>query len=280
MYQSTHTGAQVDEAVDKVLASPISVMSNRNLLDNPWFTVNQRGFTSTSTNNTYTADRWLAQNLRTNGVISLTNGIVTIDATNAVGGSVTFGQAVDEAEVGQRPVTLSVMLSSGEIYSATGTIPARTASQQTVIDSLIGTTQCYMRLYLRETSAATPYLVQFVVPIGATLAIKAVKLELGSVSTLANDTTPNYAEELAKCQRYFTRMVGYFTAFRTASSAVPYEARVQFPVPMRATPTISNVAFVGSGSVDGTDAYQTMVRFYKTSETGFVVSSFNASADL
>ncbi len=39
----------------------------------------------------------------------------------------------------------------------------------------------------------------------AELNIKAVKLELGSVSTLANDVAPNYAEELAKCQRFYYR---------------------------------------------------------------------------
>ena len=38
------------------------------------------------------------------------------------------------------------------------------------------------------------------------ITLKAVKLELGSVSTLAMDTVPNYATELLKCQRYFVRL--------------------------------------------------------------------------
>lgn len=38
IYSLDNTGKQVDDAVDYALAN-----SNRNLLDNPWFTVNQRG---------------------------------------------------------------------------------------------------------------------------------------------------------------------------------------------------------------------------------------------
>jgi hypothetical protein len=45
--------------------------------------------------------------------------------------------------------------------------------------------------------------------IQSALTIHAVKLELGSVSTLANDTAPNYTDELLKCQSYFERNKWY-----------------------------------------------------------------------
>lgn len=43
----------------------------------------------------------------------------------------------------------------------------------------------------------------------STVKIYALKVELGTVSTLAMDTEPNYQQELAKCQRYFVRIKGY-----------------------------------------------------------------------
>ena len=46
-----------------------------------------------------------------------------------------------------------------------------------------------------------------------TFTVSAIKLEEGSVSTLANDVPPNYAEELAKCQRYFYRMTSIGSAY-------------------------------------------------------------------
>jgi hypothetical protein len=78
------------------------------------------------------------------------------------------------------------------------------------------------------------------------LTIRAVKLELGSVSTLAMDTAPNYATELAKCQRYFQRIgknsssqngktLGVSSAFATSDMWMP----IYLPVPLRAAPAIN-----------------------------------------
>lgn len=201
--------------------------SNPNLLMNPWFTVNQRGFTSTSTNNTYTVDRWLAQNMRTAGVCSWSEGVITLDATNAVGGGLTFSQAVDIDEMAGREVSLSVMLANGNTYSKSVVLPARGTSQTTVLSEYIGSTTNIMRLYVNGSTSQTPYNVQFIVPLGNILSIKAVKLELGSVSTLANDAPPCYAAELAKCQRYFIRYksTNYMylaTGFATAATVLNF----------------------------------------------------------
>lgn len=73
--------------------------------------------------------------------------------------------------------------------------------------------------------------------------IVAVKLEKGTVSTLANDPPPNYAEELAKCQRYYIELnqfgashpyIGY--AIATGTNAL--QATIDLPAVMRANPTV------------------------------------------
>lgn len=70
--------------------------------------------------------------------------------------------------------------------------------------------------------------------------IEAVKLEYGSVSTLANDAPPDYGEQLALCQRYFLYIpsVSVFTGIWGSTT----QARlfIPLPVPMRIdTPTIT-----------------------------------------
>lgn len=73
-----------------------------------------------------------------------------------------------------------------------------------------------------------------------TIVVKSVKLELGSVSTLENDTVPNYAEELVKCQRYFQ-------IFRTQSLRPTYAA--DFRPVMRVDPALSTI------TIDSTTYY-------------------------
>ena len=48
---------------------------------------------------------------------------------------------------------------------------------------------------------------QFVLSIRSTQTIRAVKLELGTVSTLANDAPPDYEEELKKCKQYYREWI-------------------------------------------------------------------------
>lgn len=89
------------------------------------------------------------------------------------------------------------------------------------------------------------------VPTSAALYIKAAKLELGSVQTLAHQDSngawvlneiPDYAEQLRKCQRYLYVQSGTMITFgvitggkKTLNLAVPV------PVPMRSKPTLVGV---------------------------------------
>lgn len=207
--------------------------SNRNLLDNPWFgseeIVNQRQVTTGAlTHLKYIIDRWMTSydgGGGQNGTYSLgTSGITLIPASGTKGG---IAQRLSHPmEIG-KTYTASVLYSDGTIDQ--GTAVAR-ASQFNFFNFGSGGS--------RFQWAPTYNWVW--VTCGSEKTIRAVKLELGSVSTLANDAPPDYGEELAKCQRYFCRIYGdpigpgYISSgLGTAFILVPTG------VTMRAKPTVS-----------------------------------------
>lgn len=237
-YQSEYSGAQVEEAIGKALnpdatptegsanlvesggvASAVSAVQNtvsrRNLLDNPWFTVNQRGQNS-YTGNAYTVDRWRFQN--NNGTCSIVSGGITF--SNGAGGYGYFAQNLDFTMDGAKTYTLSV-IADGQVYSAqsggTGiTLPSG------LLFYFGSSTQISIRVPTNLNSSEV---------------ISAVKLELGSVSTLANDAPPCFAEELAKCQRYFQ-------IYRTQALRPTYGVDFR-PVMATDTPTLGTITIGG-----------------------------------
>ena len=168
--------------------------SNRNLLDNPWWgtneSVNQRGVTSG--NGGYFVDRW---NFSLPGTASVTwstdeNGFTGTTTTNFI---ITH-KITNVTELGGKTLTASVMLSDGTIHS--GTIVRNNATAQ---EFFRNSNPTWVVLMDSDNSFRIRVF-------NGTLSIRAVKLELGSVSTLANDVPPNYDEELVKCKRYFRRI--------------------------------------------------------------------------
>lgn len=199
-YILDETGAQVDKVTglftkDENTTNPEKAFaqlnigtagSNRNLLDNPWFTVNQRGVNGTITNGQYGLDRWMAGG----GTVTMATGGITLGAGN----SYAMQRPADPSIFNGKTVTLSVMTSDGVVES--GTVIAQTGSAKTVrtanFELCIGHT-AYNAFYFYNISSTTKTVI-------------AAKLELGFVSTLANDAPPEFAEELAKCQYYFRRL--------------------------------------------------------------------------
>lgn len=180
--------------------------SNPNLLDNWWFgtgVVNQRGFTSvTATNNVYTIDRWKVNNGGgTNGTISLSsNGIAFAPGSNYI----TFEQHLKNPALLGQTLTLSFMTSDGSIYQATGTVPAAKTSVyvNTIIARLSGDQN--VKVIVTPTSVTTyDFLIQFICSVGYPYTVKAVKLEKGTHSTLANDLPINLRRELITCKEYY-----------------------------------------------------------------------------
>ena len=194
------------------------LLSNENLLDNPWFTVNQRGVTSGGFDASYKMDRWQTfYTSNTSGAWSLSSSGLSIDTTNVSSGNNYFAQTFSASLDTSKLYTASVMLSDGTVLS--GVITSFPTSLAVPFGSL----------YITATD------ITITIGAGATVTIRAVKLELGSVSTLANDVAPDYTTELLKCQRYLAP-VGYCTVIKNSSGT--YSGVVHLPVPMRNAPNI------------------------------------------
>ena len=251
-YVLNETGAQVDAVTDIPFKQDAGLTDaqkaqaranlgisesggvNRNLLDNAWFTVNQRGWTSGNMGSMqYWADRWHMNTDTSNpSTLSLNNGVVTITTPSGTNrfGNILQTLADPDAIVG-KVVTLSVLKSDDTIISGTITRTAATTQDAYNEGGII------LRL-----SSTNRFNVQ--VEAGKTLSIKAAKLELGSTSTLAQDVPPDYGEELAKCQRYFYR-VSLNTQTDPFAVGIAYSGDLRFLLPigkMRATPTVATTS--------------------------------------
>lgn len=274
----------------------VQAISNPNLLDNPWFTVNQRGFSSfTSTapdQFAYTVDRWNYYFQQSDGSISLSNGVITLDNTNGTGDMFLVQKAdrsVLEA-LHNKVITASVLFSDGTIEKGSIVYTGTNAQLIVKTDYVV-----YMSSY---DSGGNELFVISVHP-SRSISIRAVKLELGSVSTLVQDTAPNYATELLKCQRYFINNIGNGASgyFNDANAILS----VPVPVQMRAVPTVTLdyanniidatgnvIAVPANAAVTATQNQKNAVRItVPTSRTATGIlpcvnadTSFNFSADL
>jgi len=223
----------------------VQAISNPNLLDNPWFTVNQRGESSYTqeTSYAYTVDRWQMYNM---ALSVLSDGITLTPNASTL---CVFSQSIENFdELIGKTVTISAVI-NGQLYSATGIFPSKPSSGENKISVSFGLN----RLQLTFNASNSYPKFEIVTYDTTAISIKAVKLELGSVSTLAMDTAPNYATELLKCQRYFN-------AIKTSSSqndwfaiglAVSGSADFVLNVPpMRTVPTVTyNNLSVSDGRV-------------------------------
>lgn len=233
--------------------------TNPNLLDNPWWgqgeVINQRAFTSLSGAGAfYTIDRW---DRTSNSSLALTLTNSGMRFTLSSNGSWTFfrqyiGRKINE----DATYTFSIMDDDGNIYSATGQFVTGTSSETYVN---IGGMSLGLGMYGKGVK---PYVaLGFGTNRAGEFTIRAVKLELGSVSTLANDTPPNYADELAKCQRYFIRLeytdtgkqVGFGYMYNTTQARI----LVPTPVTMRTGPTVTTTNLGGAFRVNAGGTYLT-----------------------
>ena len=210
--------------------------SNPNLLMNPWFTVNQRGVVSLSTNadvGKYLVDRWYADAKTTLGTLTVTsNGIQSVNATLPAYNRIE--QPFEDERLNLltgKTLTMSVLLSDGTIKCG-------------AINSFDPTTDM---TFFEDNSIMLAYKIStkknFRIGTKVDCTVKAVKLEIGSTSTLHLDTAPDYTTELLKCQRYFRRLstplkYSFLGVCRADSSQYAFYY-VRNAVPMRALPTVS-----------------------------------------
>lgn len=271
----TLTTAQQGQAKANISAGS----TNPNLLDNPFFTVNQRSFTSsTGVNNIYSVDRWYIA--RGTGTISKTNNGITIDGTSA-SRETTFQQMIDCGDFTGRAVTVSIN-DGGTIRQITGTVPARTTSNNIFIRFTLRDGVSAF-IYAMSTSSAYAYMLQVQVNAGYTIDIRAVKLELGSVSTLANDAPPDYGEELAKCQRYFLRLYDSNYTYLPVGYGIFSNgtvARMFFPTPVSMR-KVTSVSFGGATlQIAGAGAIYTVTALsvQETAANGVMVQATASSS--
>lgn len=219
--------------------------SNRNLLDNWYFgnPVNQRGISSgNGPVNAYGIDRWKFLNA---GTLTIGSDYIAIASDEHY---YTLQQYIEPGRfagvIGMTATLSALVKGNGRLKITLGSSSAGaysdyfSSSDWTLVQmqgTIVSGTEYHIYTQARKGRG--------------NLYIKAVKLELGSQQTLAHQDTsgnwvlneiPNYAEELAKCQRFFQR-------YRTQSLRPAYADDCR-PV-MRAEPT------VGTITADGTTYY-------------------------
>lgn len=204
-------------------------ISHENLLINPFFTINQRGQASytSDTSVKHTVDAWSTTAATGNTVTVTSNGVTVSNSAAARRG---FQQLNIKSDIVGKTVTLSIKIYNGPIYKGTGVAP--TVGNQINFD--FGTNST-----LRLENTANGFVFALVIGSNESFDFRAAKLELGSVSTLANDVEPNDAEELLKCQRSFIRFgarsSSSFLAVLTATSSTTALGVLPLPADMSGT---------------------------------------------
>lgn len=226
---------------DETIAEHYKQFCNRNLLDNWYFAnpVNQKGqieFTGSG----YTIDRWRSYGAK----VSINDGYISLSTE----GNPTFCQK-SELDLYDKTLTFSVLLANGSLCTGTGILASGTAWKNTTLyeDSSI-------KLWLQNSDPLfnTAIDIKGNTPVD----MVAAKLELGSFQTLAHkegskwvlNEIPDYATELAKCQRYFYKTQGAFE-YRGIAISRWYvsSGTIELPVPMRIKPACK--IFDRSGNV-------------------------------
>ena len=226
---------------------------NPNILHNWDFRnpVNQRGQT------TYTVggiiDRWVQLVSGSSG-ITLNDGYITL--SHIVAGASGIYQKLEPAVaagIAGKAVTLSVLLADGTVYAGTVTAPSISTFEQASIP--VGATGYNVTLVSVTTDSPATMVCRLDCwsdATGETVDVAAIKLEMGTVSTLANDPPAEYSRQLAICQRYLLRVDNGYAMGR-ADSESGFSVMLPTPVTMRALPaiegTISGALYDGRGNV-------------------------------
>ena len=247
--QQTLTSAQQAQARKNIGAGG----SNDNLLDNAYFVgggsqlwdgafpINQRGITFYSLSYGNIFDRWHIQGSATATCTLNANGIAFAADTENCGLSQTIpaGRIVDG-----KTYTLSVMDTARNIYSGSRVLNTNDSWQHFNLGlSAFG---WYNPCYVAANGQTNVYILDRTGSgVSASIGIAAAKLELGTISTLANDVPPDFGAELAKCQRRLFRVSPMGTSqrgyagFGSANSGKNILVFVPTPATLAAQPTVS-----------------------------------------
>lgn len=212
-----HNGAGLKKGLLSQLANYLGTkFSNPNLLINPDFKINQRGsstYTTTSESPIYAVDRWMLA--RGKATVN-SDGTVTVTATGgATNKEGYFQQKLENAISGAYTVSMEVVSVSGTVRIA--------------IDGEWKTVTSGKNVFQGVSSSNNFNSVGLQLSVGASITLKYMKLEQGSVAT--SFIAPNMAEELVKCYRFYQRMKphysGYVAKFQTTYFPIPIKAQTR-----------------------------------------------------
>lgn len=223
---------------------------NRNLLDNWHFVnpVNQKGQAeyareSVSQSREYAIDRWYIRNGK--GKATLVEDGILLEATDSTY-AMYFEQFIDPT-LTERETVLSLLVDDveGTAYAQVGYTPSGTGSAGGTLTKGLKT--------IVNPAGKTVNRVLVQLNKGAKLKLRAIKLEYGTIQTLAHQNEegnwvlneiPDYAMELEKCRRYFqvVNSLGVNGAHLLdvrGKSAEKAFGTLTLKVPMRTMPSVS-----------------------------------------
>lgn len=272
----TLTSAQQSQARANIMAGG----SNRNLLDNGWFTVRQRGDGAFGTGAQYTVDRW--RKLAQGSITGTENGLsIAPTATTSFIELIQYTETSLGAALEGKTITFSLMTADGTVYSKSETVPAKPASGSTNFLSLAIQTGISCAVYRRNTGDLMVDFMYNQAQTQTTFVIRAVKLELGSVSTLANDAPPDYGTELIKCRGYFERINTLGSSEVVGMGFGASSSSVRIGIPSLICHDIKTVTYSGAGLLlEGNGTYLTISSINKLNNTpknGFLTLTIGAS---
>lgn len=231
-----HNGAGLKKGLLSQLANYLGTkFSNPNLLINPDFKINQRG-NSTYTSG-YSVDRWK--------IINATLNASTLVLSNSTSSGGVFLQSLENNPTGTFTVTLNVA-------SVTGTVKFGWKDGDTYKTG--ATITKGLNTYTFSASRLT--WVGIDIANGASIQLSYMKLEQGSVAT--SFITPNYADELIKCQRYYFKRY-YYYVFYSGSASFTYIFSDTIPS-MRIKPTVDFANTSNSGLTKAVVSLNTTVK--------------------
>lgn len=232
-----HNGAGLKKGLLSQLASYLGTkFSNPNLLINPDFRVNQRG-SANYTSNGYTVDRWKVNN----GTVKPQSNGVSVTLNNKG----QFIQLLENTLNGTYTATIKVTSITGDcvLFIGSHSLQLNKTGTFTITEngSITG-------ISLYKNTAGT-----------CTINIEYIKLEQGSVSTTF--VTPDYADELVKCQRYY--MSRKLRLYGACNVDTILNEDLQYLPQMRIEPTFTK-------SIDyDKNIVQSSITFYGSNKDGY-----------
>lgn len=204
-------------------------VSNKNLLINPDFRINQRGQTSYNSAG-YTVDRWKWNSYAT---LVVNDGYISLSTENPV---LTFLQHFYETPLLlNETYTMSCVELNGTVTVAV-LYPGVEYIQVPISTGAV--------LTLNRVFAS----VAVALSTGTTNIVKC-KVEKGSVSTILSDPPVDIAVELLRCQRYYQASIHEFTMSNNIWNVNLLQELVRFCPHMRVVPTVTVKSMAGTPNV-------------------------------